>query len=1564
MGYELDLELPVSASVASAGPDLFTGTMGASIPIEVQPGRRGIQPNLALVYRGGNGNGLVGLGWKLELGEIERQSRFGVDFTSDAYVMRLNGSYTDLVADPANPGQYWAKIEGNFVRILKQTSGGEGGQPYWEVTDKRGVLYQFGQKAVSRQDDPTNAGRIFKWALNKVKDPLSNSIEIFYVKDLGQVYLDHINYGGWRVGDAVHLEPFLGVTVYRQPVANPSTLYTTGFPVTTRSQYAAIATTGGGQLIRAYALTYGTSPQSGLPLLNQVQEFGKGAAIATNPTTGAVTVTGTSLPPTTLTYVADAHPNQFTDQGTQPASPCPAGSLIGSGDFNADGAGDLWCHHTGTGDTWVALSVGSNSVSLTWQTWLPTWCGTGVFGVADLDGNGAADLWCHQGGTTTVALSQAAQGGPQTFATPTQWLTNWCADGTPFGTADFNADGFMDLWCHDAVTGTTRVALASVVNGMAQSVTVDAGNPAWLSNWCFAGQKFGTGDFDGNGAADLWCRDDNGGSTWVALSQASAASPSHTFSGTWSQPWQGNFCGGSRYNFADFNGDRKTDIICFNGNAVVALSTGSGFPASSTWITNWCSAPFVLGTGDFNGDGKADIYCHGSGATWVGLSTGSSFPPGSTGTWWQNPVWCPTGATYSVLDSNGDGKADVWCYDPTNQGAISVALSGSVSGPADALLSLANGFGGTTTIGYRYYSPPATQGPPFTLSLVSSLTATDGNGISAVTTYTYAGGYYSVPAKEFRGFDHVSIVSPPGPAGLASEQRQTTIYFHQGDDLLTVNNPNTVNGYMRGKPYRVITADAQGTIYTDRTIIYTSGKPGMPYVFNPPQVITTTSCDGQGCGGAKVRTDTLTYDEGYAGEYGNVTTEVHAGTGTASRTITHTFSPNLSAWSVSLPYQEMTYDGTGTVVASVTYDYDYGGATACVSAGLGNASHSPTAGNVRRIQRGLAPDTLAVTWFGYDQYGNLACRFDANGNKWTVNNSSVGWTQLTAVTTPDNLSTSYVYNDCSSSCGGITGRFGQLLQITGPNGDTTSLQYDALGRPTQQAVQYDEIGSQYVTTTTYPGWGTVGQQAVQTTDPAGLVSTTYFDGFRRTTKATTTGPDAKLTAVKTQYEARGFVRTTSIPYFQVTGQETPIGTTYSYDLLGRPTTTINPDGSVVKSCEANWVRVTLDAGGHRRVTTRDAFGRVVQVQDNASVFSTCDLSGQFAYTNHTYQYDALNNLRTVTDVDGNQVVMTYNSLSRLTQLKDPDLGTWSYVYDGNGNLTQQTDARTQVLTFSYNTRNQLTKKHYSGGAANTDINYTYDQSTIDGVTTPRTKTRLSTLQDPSGTVQFVYDKTGRVIRRIHTVSGTTVRNWFTYDGLDRPTSVQYYDNALVSYTYNGPFLNCVSEGSCQPGTSATYAKFATFTAMGQPASLTLGNGIQTAYTYATDTGGGAFCQAGSFRLCTIQTTRTGFPPLQNLSYGYDIEGNVTAVGDTVGGNQTYTYDNNDRIWGATGPVFNMFHGADEEGNLTYWPVVGHYAYPPMGRARQIIPMAFAPPIKAPPLAPAAPISIPTIPTAI
>jgi hypothetical protein len=93
-----------SSSTAAPSPDLFTGGLSSIIPLEIPSGRHGLQPILALIYRNGNPNGWLGMGWCLNLGVIHRNGREGLDYSGDKFVYESGGSSVDLVK--TNGGEY------------------------------------------------------------------------------------------------------------------------------------------------------------------------------------------------------------------------------------------------------------------------------------------------------------------------------------------------------------------------------------------------------------------------------------------------------------------------------------------------------------------------------------------------------------------------------------------------------------------------------------------------------------------------------------------------------------------------------------------------------------------------------------------------------------------------------------------------------------------------------------------------------------------------------------------------------------------------------------------------------------------------------------------------------------------------------------------------------------------------------------------------------------------------------------------------------------------------------------------------------------------------------------------------------------------------------------------------------------------------------------------------------------------------------------------------------------------------------------------------------------------
>ena len=97
-----------------------TGAANIHIPIEVPPGRNGIAPNIALTYNSNKGNGWIGVGWDLEVGAIQRSTKYGVTYGANDFVFIKDGVSVELV-----PRGDWgvdcfgAKIEGAFSKFCK-----------------------------------------------------------------------------------------------------------------------------------------------------------------------------------------------------------------------------------------------------------------------------------------------------------------------------------------------------------------------------------------------------------------------------------------------------------------------------------------------------------------------------------------------------------------------------------------------------------------------------------------------------------------------------------------------------------------------------------------------------------------------------------------------------------------------------------------------------------------------------------------------------------------------------------------------------------------------------------------------------------------------------------------------------------------------------------------------------------------------------------------------------------------------------------------------------------------------------------------------------------------------------------------------------------------------------------------------------------------------------------------------------------------------------------------------------------------------------------------------------
>ncbi len=886
-------------------------------------------------------------------------------------------------------------------------------------------------------------------------------------------------------------------------------------------------------------------------------------------------------------------------------------------------------------------------------------------------------------------------------------------------------------------------------------------------------------------------------------------------------------------------------------------------------LNHWNGAR-VAAQGDFNGDGKSDF-----------LLTDSSD---------SGYIVNPNTATYVHL-SNGDGTFTQIQYSLNHWNGARVAAQGDFNGDgkSDFLLTDSSNSGYIVNPNTATYVHQAAQVIPDILSTIN-------NGIGSTTTITYQPSSAYDNCIDIDGkniclpfvIQTLSSVTIDDGNGVSSATNYTYSggYFDYADREFrgfqyakaTASNGATTETWFKqdsifkGLPYEQITKDSSGNIYTRsyNTYQYTNPYTGV----NFPYLSQKNDYVYDGTSTRKEAATTFTYDS-----YGNVTRKYFYGdvniTGDERDEYTE-YNYDTINWLVSFPSTTYVKDSGGVTKAQAWFTYD-------------------TKGNLLTKTAWLNGGTNPVITYTYDSYGNQASVKDARNNTTTIAYDST-YTYPTTTTNPLGHISSATYDL----------RFGKPLTETDPNNNTTTYQYDVFGRLTKAANPNDRIESTYGTVSYYYlDFGTVGSQRVVTyaTEQSGtsnyIWKEIYFDGLGRTIETRAEGPDSKVIAQRTLYDNRGQVSYASLPYFE--GIETERWTYFEYDPIGRVKKITNPDGTYVTKSYLKGRTTLEDANRHQKIEEKDVYGRLIKVEEYTGVSPSFTL-----YTTTTYQYDVLGNLIKVTDTAGNQTTMVYDTLSRKLSMTDPDMGYWIYQYDVNGNLTSQKDAKNQTILFTYDALNRITKKDYPWPS--TDANYYYDETTSTNY-----KGRLTRVTDASGTEKYYYDKLGRITKTIKTVSGVNRTIETTYDALSRTTSIKYPDNEIVSYSYDtGSNLSQITG----------YATYSNYNALGQPGTITYANGVSTTYQYYTSNN----------RLYSITTNNPALG-LQNISYSYDNNGNITGITDYLDSNrnQGFIYDDLNRLTQAQSTAYGtLTYSYNQIGNMTYNSQVGNYTYPTNG----------------------------------
>jgi RHS repeat-associated protein len=376
-------------------------------------------------------------------------------------------------------------------------------------------------------------------------------------------------------------------------------------------------------------------------------------------------------------------------------------------------------------------------------------------------------------------------------------------------------------------------------------------------------------------------------------------------------------------------------------------------------------------------------------------------------------------------------------------------------------------------------------------------------------------------------------------------------------------------------------------------------------------------------------------------------------------------------------------------------------------------------------------------------------------------------------------------------------------------------------------------------------------------------------------------------------------------------------TTYGYDSNGNLTSLTDPlSRTTTYYCRSDGlVQRVEDPMSRSTYFNYDSHGNLTDVTDNL--------------TNHTvYIYDEEGRLLLERDPEGYETVHTYDCEGRRLTTRDAAMGVTEFAYDDNGNLERVEDAEEHPTTWVYNA---LDLVESATNAVGDQVRYIYRE---DG--------RLGSRQRPTGTTTYGYDNAGRLnaisssgatlqrdgngnIISLSESHGATTYNYaYTYDALNRLSTITDNDSKTVSYTYDeaGNLLTITYE----PG------KVVTYTYYNDNRMRTVTDWLQhtTTYTYYPDGSlqgiaypnntSASFSYDGAGRLQDLVHRMPGGAVIASYHYDLDGRGYITAEDrqEPLGEptlpvvSESYNYNAANRLLS----VGTTSYGYDGAGNMT------------------------------------------------
>jgi RHS repeat-associated protein len=396
----------------------------------------------------------------------------------------------------------------------------------------------------------------------------------------------------------------------------------------------------------------------------------------------------------------------------------------------------------------------------------------------------------------------------------------------------------------------------------------------------------------------------------------------------------------------------------------------------------------------------------------------------------------------------------------------------------------------------------------------------------------------------------------------------------------------------------------------------------------------------------------------------------------------------------------------------------------------------------------VAPTILS----GFDMFDNIAALVDANSNQTSYAYNARK--QRIAAYYPDDTQETFTYDTA-----------GRLVESVAPNGSYTVYQYDLLDRVTNRLIYAQDSMLLARYSTAYNAFNMTAQTDANT-------NTTSFASDWAGRLIYEYGPGATATRAQTQYLYNDLSQVSERRTWFGANATDYTATVYAYDNLGRVVSeTVRDSGATVLlkteygydvAGNRTLVRAfpTAASGGATTLSEYDALNNLVTVTD--------------ALTNRTtiaYDYSGSGLKTTVTDPLTNKTVTILDALGRETTVESRSatnglLRLTEYRHDPNGNQTRAIETvigsnHTITAGWTYDIRNRaLTMTEALGSADERTTRYFYNEVG-----------QLYSQKNPNGVEFFhFYDPRGRVENLIS--GDNSIRYRYTYDANNNVLSVQ------------------------------------------------------------------------------------------------------------------------------------------------------------------------------------------------